>query len=198
MMGASTVFSAVSGAEQTSAQNRALEHNAQAMRQNAESARYEASYAKAQALRNANRKQVETGVLIGAQRARMGASGVVVDSGSFLDLIQNTAAEGATEVMNMVHEGDVAAWRHEVRAGQYESEADMLLRSRQDPNAVLMGGLLQGAASTAMTAYGMGLFEGIGKTSDVVTTAGDVISGNTISLRHPSGKMSAPMQMKGL
>ncbi|MCL1939922.1 MAG: hypothetical protein FWG04_04610 [Desulfovibrionaceae bacterium] len=157
MMAASAAYSAYSGAEQARAQNKALEYNAQAMQQNAENARYEASYARAQAMRNANRKQLETGVLIGAQRAKMGASGVVVDSGSFMDLLQNTAAEGATEAMSMIHEGDVAAWRHEVRSGQYGGEANMLLSSKQDPNAVLAGGLLQGAAKTTMAAYGGGM-----------------------------------------
>jgi len=158
MMAASAAYSAVSESKQARAQNKALEQNAQIMQQNAENTGYEASYARAQAMRNANRKQLETGVLIGAQRAKMGASGVVVDSGSFMDLLQNTAAEGATEAMAIVHEGDAAAWRHETRGVQYRSEANMQFMSRKDPNAVLVGGLLQGAASTTASAYGAGMF----------------------------------------
>ena len=155
MMAVSGVMSTVSASQEAAAANAAADSNAAVLRQNAENALYEAKYAKDQAARNVQQKQLETGALIGEQRARMGASGAVVASGSFMDLVANTAAEGAREAMAMAQEGDVASWRHEVQAGQYEWQARMTLSSKQDPNAVLAAGLIKAGASTASSAYGL-------------------------------------------
>jgi len=143
------------GYETAKSQNRSLEYNAAANRQNAEYARQEARYAKYQAARNAEESRKETGLLIGAQRAKMGASGAVVDAGSFLDVTMSTAEEGEMDAMALLQEGDMEAWRQEVRAGEYERQANMALSSRTNPNAVLWGGILSGVAATGMSAYMM-------------------------------------------
>lgn len=164
MTAVSAVMGAVGNAQQAAAQNRSLEANAETSRQNAQNSRYEASYARQQAERNAAEENKKTAVLIGSQRAKMGASGAVVDMGSFLDVTMSTAEEGAMNAMACLQEGDTEAWRHEVRAGQYDSQSNSFLSSRTNPNAVLAGGLLSGAAQTAASAYGMSGFMG-GSTS---------------------------------
>ena len=159
---AAGIFSAISAAQSAAADNRAKEYNAAAQRQNAANAMLEAGYAREKAAQNANVARLKSARLMGAQRAKMGASGAVAASGSFLDVLMNTAAEGEREAMGIMQEGDISAWRHEVQAGQYETQARLTLSSKQDPNMVLAGGLLQAGASTAKSAYGMSGFMGGG------------------------------------
>ena len=150
---ASGIASSVGGYYDTKAQNSSLEYNRKAQLQNAAQARQEASYVRAQAQRNANEKRKETGVLIGAQRAKMGASGALVDSGSFLDISLSTREEGEKDAVGMLQQGDVEAWRHDVRAGQYEEQGRIYGASKKNPWSVLAGGLLSTAAQTGMSYF---------------------------------------------
>lgn len=151
----SGVASAVGGYHDAKAQNASMEYNRQAQLQNAALARQEASYARAQAQRNANEKRKETAALIGAQRAKMGASGAVVDSGSFLDISLSTREEGEKDAVGMLQQGDVEAWRHDVRAEQYEEQGRIYGASKKNPWSVLAGGLLSTAAQTGMSYFAM-------------------------------------------
>ena len=160
MAAVNTVSSSVSSYQSAKAQNRSLEHSAQVNQQNAYYARQEASYARYQAGRNAEEKRKETAQLIGAQRAKMGASGAVVDAGSFMDVTLSTAEEGEKGAVAMLQEGDMESWRHELRAGQYQRQADTALASRVNPSSILAGSLLTGAANTALTAFTMSKYFG--------------------------------------
>lgn len=160
MTAVSAVASAYGNYQQTKAQNANLEYNRQVQLQNAAMVRQEASYARSQAQRNANEKRKENAALIGAQRARMGASGAVVDSGSFLDLTLSTREEGEKDAVGLLQQGDMEAWRHDVRAGQFDEQARVLNASKQDAGAVLAGGLLTAAAKTGASYFAMGDFMG--------------------------------------
>lgn len=151
VMAASGVFSAISGYNQAKSQNAMLEYNAKVAEYNAKVQENEASYARGQAARNAAEQRKQTAMLIGAQRAKMGASGAAVGSGSFLDVTMNTAETGARDAMALLQEGDISAWRHEIEAGNYRHQADSYLASRVSPGSVLAGGLLSAAASTAVS-----------------------------------------------
>ena len=168
------------GYETAKSQNRSLEYNAAANRQNAEYARQEARYARYQGARNAEEARKETGTLIGAQRAKMGASGAVVDVGSFLDVTMSTAEEGEMDAMARLQEGDVEAWKQEARAGEYERQANMALASRTNPNAVLWGGILSGVAATGLSAFAMKDYFG-GADAAAVSTTRPLSSGNRIA-----------------
>lgn len=156
----SGIASAVGGAQQAAAQNRAASANAAASRNNAANARIEATYARTQAEKNAAEARAKAATLIGAQRAKMGASGAVVDSGSFMDVIQSTAEQGEVSAVNALQDGDMEAWRQNTRAGQYDRQASAFAASHTNPNAVLVGGLLSGAANTGLTAFTMSNFTG--------------------------------------
>jgi hypothetical protein len=156
------ITQAVGGAQEAAAQNRMLEYNASVDRQNASLQDQAASYTRFQAERNAAKERVKTGLLIGAQRAKMGGSGALVDSGSFLDVTMDTAEQGAYDAMAIMQQGDVEAWRHEVQAQQYREKATMTLKSKSNPNQVLALGLLGAAAKTTGVAAGMGMFGGAG------------------------------------
>jgi hypothetical protein len=168
---ASAIVSTISAYNEAKSGNAALEYNAQASLNNAQMARYEGQYAQAQASRNATEKRRETGQLIGAQRARMGASGAVVDSGSFMDVTMNTAAGGEREAMSLLQQGDMEAWRKNVQAGQYEGQAEQYLASRKDVQGVVLGSMLSGAAKVGMSYFGASQFAGGGGGSETLFTA---------------------------
>ena len=148
---ASGVFSAISGYNQAKSQNAMLEYNAKVAEYNAKAKENEASYARGQAARNAAEQRKQTAQLIAAQRAKMGASGAAVGSGSFLDLTMSTAEEGARDAMALLQEGDLQAWRYEVEASNFRTQAKGYQGSKVNPGSILTGGLLSTAASTAMT-----------------------------------------------
>lgn len=148
------LFNAFGSYEDARAQNKYLNYNASVNANNATLQREEARYIRSQATRNMVEKRKELSVLMGAQRAKMGASGAVVDSGSFLDLTLSTREEGEKDAMAIAQQGDVEAWRHDVQAGEYEKQARMYRSSKRNPTSVLVGGLLSAGANTAMS-YGM-------------------------------------------
>lgn len=142
--------------------NRTLEYNAAVAEQNAALARQEASYARGQAARNAAGERRQTAALIGAQRARMGASGVTVDAGSFMDVTLSTAEQGERAAMALLQQGDMEGWRHELRAGQQSQQARLHRASKKSPGAALAGGLLSGTARVAGGLASMQVFSGAG------------------------------------
>ena len=151
----SAVFGGINAAQQANAQNAQMEYNAQVAENNAKNAQAEADYARAQGWRNANEKRRETALLIGAQRAKMGASGAVAGSGSFLDMEMNTREQGELDAMALAQEGDMAAWRAELQRNNYLSSANMSRASKVSTSGVLMGSLLSGAANVGSAYYGM-------------------------------------------
>lgn len=153
MMAVSAVVSAASSFSQTKSDNSALEYNAAVNAQNAAQAREEGRYAQAQASRNANEERRKTAALMGTQRAKMGASGAVVDSGSFLDVLTGTKMEGERNAMNLLREGDMQAWRSEAKAREYLRQSDISLAQKKNPDTVLAGSLITGTAKVGETAY---------------------------------------------
>lgn len=144
-MGLSTISSAVNASSQAKAQNRQMEYNAKVSANNAQISQNEADYARGQSIKNANEKRRETALLIGKQRAKMGASGAVVDSGSFLDITMSTAEQGEMDAMALIHEGDKQAWQYEFQAAKYKDEANMYRSSKQSSGAAVFGSLLSSA-----------------------------------------------------
>ena len=159
----SAVMGGISAVQQAKAQNAQVEYNAQAAENNAKAAQAEADYARNQAWRNANEKRKETALLIGAQRAKMGASGAVVDAGSFLDLSLSSAEQGELDAMALVQEGDLAAWQAEQQRDGYLQNANMSRSSKVSTSGVLAGSLLSGAANVGGAYFALdqgGMFGG--------------------------------------
>ena len=160
---ASSVYGAIGAVQQAKAQNAQAEYNAQVSENNAKASQAEADYARNQAWRNANEKRKETALLIGAQRAKMGGSGAVVDSGSFLDLSLSTAEQGELDAMALVQEGDMTAWRAERQRYNYLQNANMSRSSKVSTSGVLAGSLLSGAANVGGAYFNLnqaGVFDG--------------------------------------
>ena len=153
IMAASAVMSAVSSYSQTKSDNKSLEYNAAVSMQNANQAREESKYAMAQASREANEERRKAAAAMSQQRAKMGASGAVVDSGSFLDSQTDIKTQGERNALDRLHEGDMDTWRGERKVDEYRRQADISLAQKKNPNTVLTGSLISGAISTASTAY---------------------------------------------
>ena len=171
---ASAAFGAMGAAQQAKAQNNMAEYNAQVAQNNARAAEQEGAYARAQAARNADEKRRETARLIGAQRAKMGASGAVVESGSFLDLTLDSREQGELGAMALLQEGDMAAWRAQLQAGNFYSQAAQARASKVNPRGVLAGSLLSGAAGVGGAYFSLdkaGVFDGGGRGAAPVMTA---------------------------
>ena len=164
----SAVYGTIGAVQQANAHNAQMEYNAKVSENNARNAQAEADYARAQGWRNANEKRREVARLIGAQRAKMGASGAVVDSGSFLDLTLSTKEQGELDAMALAQEGDMAAWRAELQRDNYLSNANMSRASKVSSSGAMWGGLLGGAANVGSAYYGMnqaGVFDSAGTTN---------------------------------
>ncbi len=76
----------------------------------------------------------------------MGASGAVVDSGSFMDVVADTAAAGERDAMALLQQGDLESWRAENAARNYDAQKNQALASRVDPTSAVAGSLLSSAA----------------------------------------------------
>lgn len=95
----------------------------------------------------------QTRGLIGAQRAAFAAQGVEVDSGSALDIQEDTAALGAVDALMLRNNAWREAWGHRVQATDLRGQGYMarLAANNAARNTIATGGLafargaLQGA-----------------------------------------------------
>lgn len=142
-------------AQQANAANAQAEYQSQVAANNAKTAEMEAQYAEQQGERNAEAQRRKTAIMIGAQRARMGASGVVADTGSFLDLSLDTAKMGELDAMALQEEGELAAWRARAQGTNYRAQSTLYGASKTSPWASATGTLLSGLGHAGMGYYSM-------------------------------------------
>lgn len=137
------------------AANKQADYQSKVAANNAATAEMEARYAEDQGQRNAETQRRKTAIMIGSQRARAGASGAVVDSGSFLDLTLDTAMQGELDAMALLNEGKMEAWRNRVQGTNYKAQSKLYGMSKTNPYIGAAGTLLQGAGSAGMGYYNM-------------------------------------------
>lgn len=172
-LGTTLVGTAVSAYGQYSAAkaaNEQADYQAKVAANNAATAEMEAKFAEQQGQRNAEAQRRRTAIAIGAQRARMGASGAVVDSGSFLDLTLDTAKQGELDAMALLEEGQMQAWRSRVQGSNFMAQSNLYKSSKTNPFLAAGGTLLEGAGRAGFGYYQMtgggGLGGGTGKNWD--------------------------------
>ena len=110
----------------------------------------------------------------------MGASGAVVESGSFLDLTLDSREQGELDAMALLQEGDMAAWRAQLQAGNFYSQAAQARASKVSPRGVLAGSLLSGAAGVGGAYFsldGAGVFDGGGGKTGTPPASGGGFNG---------------------
>lgn len=181
MMAASTAFSAYSAGQQASAQNREAEFNARVAQNNADISRQEGKYAIAASQINASKVRRTTDHKIGTQRAQMGASGAVVDSGSFMEVTMDTAEGGEREAQTLLHEGNMEMWRKENEARGHMTTAQQFRNSK-----VSVGSAVAGA-----------IMGGIGQLGSMAVMNGSKSSGDTGKTNKQKIKLSGNLDAEG-
>ena len=153
---AGTAVSAYGQMQQAKAANAQADYQAKVANNNARTAEMEAQYAEQQGQKNAEAQRRRTAIAIGAQRARMGASGAVVDSGSFLDLTLDTAHQGELDAMALLEEGQMEAWRARIQGTNYQAQGKLFGMSKTNPYIGAAGTLISGAGQAGMGFMSLG------------------------------------------
>jgi len=129
-MMASLIMSAVGTAigvagsiQQSQAQAAQMEYQSEIANRNAKLAEQQASAQRMQGYEAMAAERLKTAKLIGQQRAQAGASGVSLDSGSILDVAEDTAATGEMNAINAFNQGIDSGYNSEIQAWNYESQA---------------------------------------------------------------------------
>ena len=146
-------LSALGTMQQTDAANKQASYQAQVSANNAQTAENEAAYARETAERNAQAQKRKTLSVIGTQRAAEGASGAVVDSGSFMDVTLDTAERGTLDALALLEEGTLAAWRAENQAATYRAQSGLYSASKKSALTPVGGSLLSGAGEIGKNYY---------------------------------------------
>lgn len=141
--------------QQTQAANKQAAYQAEVAANNAQTAENEAAYARATAEKNEEAQKRKTLQVIGTQRASEGASGAVVDNGSFMDVTLDTAERGTIDALALLEEGNRSAWRAENQASNFRAQSTLYSASQKDPFLPVAGSLLSGAGQIGMNYYNM-------------------------------------------
>lgn len=136
MMVVGTVVSAYGQYQAGQAQKRAHEYNARIAEQNAQIAKDQAAY-------EAERQKKRTRAMLAKQRVGYGASGIVSNTGTALDMLRNTMMDGEMDRMAILYGGDVEAVNQRAKAAS----------ERMQGKAAAMAGKF-GAASTLLSGAG--------------------------------------------
>ena len=95
--------------------------------------------------------------LKGRQRSVLAASGVVVDEGSALDILQDTAMLGELDALTIRSNAEREEYEHKVRASNIGADKEMKLLAANNAiragKTAAMTSLLQGAGSMATKWY---------------------------------------------
>ncbi|MDR1125292.1 MAG: hypothetical protein LBM64_04415 [Deltaproteobacteria bacterium] len=178
---------------QEKSQKAAAEYNAQVAANEAATQQQLAQNEIAKGVADRERQQRQAARAMGEMRADMAAGGFEMDSGSNLSLLAESAAEHQYDSAVITSNAEQAAWQHEVSALNATNQGHLAdwqyANAGSGRGAALlgMGGTLLGGIGSAIGSYG--------QWSQVTPAGGtgDIINGNTIQLRHPSGRLSNPI-----
>lgn len=132
LMVASTAVSAMGAMEAASAREREADYNRQVSEMKARDAINRGNI-------DAEQQRMKAAKVSGAQRAAMGASGAVVDSGSFADILVDTATMGEKDAQNIRTNAMREAWGYESQAESYKLQKQ---RARIEGEYAAMGTML--------------------------------------------------------
>jgi hypothetical protein len=151
----STAMSAYSSIQQGKANEAAYEYQSKVADDNAKLAETYAQGAIATGQAEEQAQRRKTAALMGQQRATTGASGVLVDSGSSLDVTADTAMLGELDAQTVKNNAEWNAYKYRTQGLSYQNSSEMYQSSAANAsNAGTMGAatsLLSGAASVSNT-----------------------------------------------
>lgn len=114
---------------------------------NATIAGYEATEARAASELKIKQHRLQVAQILSKQRAAMGASGIVVDEGTFLDLTLDTVSQGKLDELTLMHEGDLEVWRAEVSAFNSKTQAGLYNASSPSSSQIATNALMTGVGT---------------------------------------------------
>ncbi len=162
----STTMGVVSSVQSGKAQKAQYEYQAAVDRKNAEIAQSNADMKRQEGIEEARTQRIKTLQAVGSQQAAMAANGFDVSSGTNLDIIEDTSAQGELDALTKQYNKETEALAYENSANNYSNQANLDVMAGQN---AYKSGLLD--------AVGTG-FSGLGKISS--TVADKWYSGNSI------------------
>lgn len=172
MMGLSAAGSLFSASSQASATKQAGEYDASVFESNARIQDILAADAITRGDKEAVKAKQATKRLIGSQRAAMGAQGIDIESGSALDIQQETAALGAEDALTIKNNAWRESWGYKVQSNDLTGRADMARRTAKTKakNTLLTGGL----SAVKDIAYGVYASKRKNSLADYLTSGGTI------------------------
>lgn len=133
----------------------AYEYQAQVSKNNATLAEWQAQDAMQRGASAEQQQRLKTAQLRGSQRARLAASGVVLDEGSPLRILDDTDYMGELDARTIQDNTAKEVWGHRMQGANYASDSSML-KARADaesPFGSAFSTLLTGAGTVADSWY---------------------------------------------
>lgn len=174
---ASTALGVTSSVQSAKAQKAQYEYQAAVDRKNAEIAQANADMKRQEGIEEARTQRIKTLQAVGSQQAAMAANGFDATSGTNLDIIEDTSAQGELDALTKQYNKETEALSYETSANNYSNQAN--LDSMAGQNAYKSG---------MLNAVGTG-FKGLGQITSSV--ADKWYNGNSIGnlkYSHPNTK----------
>jgi hypothetical protein len=152
-LAAGTALQVKSSMDQADAQNKANSYNAAIQNRNAEIANIEADQALQRGQVAVNQHNMAVKGMIGKQRADAAGSGLLIDDGSNLDVVSDTAGYGKLDAMTIENNARREAWGYKLNAANSTASANLLNSSRVDPMTAGLSPLLSGISSLGTKLY---------------------------------------------
>ena len=162
----STTMGVVSSVQSGKAQKAQYEYQAAVDRKNAEIAQSNADMKRQEGIEEARTQRVKTLQAVGSQQAAMAANGFDATSGTNLDIIEDTSAQGELDALTKQYNKETEALSYEASANNYSNQAN--LDSMAGQNAYKTG---------MLNAVGTG-FKGLGQMASSVSS--QWYSGNSV------------------
>ena len=148
---AGAALNAYASAEEASAANQALNYNASILEYNAKIAGIKAEKAEEKGVVAEARFRDQISQAIGSQRAAFASSGVVVDQGTAMDVVEETAMVGEEDALTIRYNAALEAFDHRTQATDFMMRADLERAKRRDPGKEAFKGFLTGVTSLGTT-----------------------------------------------
>ncbi len=145
----STGVSALGQYQQQRAANKQADYQAKVAENNALTQKRLADYALEKGRLDEQRQRLQTARLKGQQRLGYAAAGVDMADGSPLDTLEDTAAMGELDALNVRHNAALDAWQHEAGASDAFAQAGLHRSGKASPLTQALPTLVSGASNIA-------------------------------------------------
>lgn len=140
--------------QEVQAQNQAADYNAAIQENNAKIAEMQAQQAQASGDIEEKQHRLRLSRLEGQQRSGMAASGALVESGSSLDALEDSALWGEFDALTLRHNTAQNVWGYKTQANNYRSQAQLYRMSKRNASSAGNSTLLSGLANANWSGFG--------------------------------------------